>query len=184
MLLSCIVLNVFSGCRTIDVTKRVFKELADNPPIIEGEWQEPKKPEDLQYYISEKLILTLRDQPYDYTVTNTGKLIITEWKIRKRVTITKSKYGILQSIDNDGNLVIGFERMHPHSVLKFGQLSKGDDERYYLLHDENYTIDYGDFVYTVDYIDKGFPPYLYIKAKIVPKNDPDIRKAEGWKVHE
>lgn len=188
LLLSCVILAEFSGCTTdIPITKSVFNGLENNPPIINKKRQEPKKPEDLQYYVSSKITLKLKSQPLVYTVDEVGNLIITRTKTREVITIGKNKYGKLRSpaTDGNGNLLVYFEKEYPNSYIRFGQLREGDNERYYLLYDDiqNSTIRYGNCDYTV-FFDIDEHPYLFIKYKYNTLPDSDKRTAEGWLVYE
>ena len=186
LLLSCVVLTVFSGCYSVltkrDLTKRDFKELESNPPIDKyGERKEPEKPEDIQYYISTKVTLKLCSKPSVLTVDYSGNLIKKNWRIREQVTIESNEKGKLLSMDKNGYLVIGFEENNPEYFLRFGQLFDGDDEKYYLIFDDNqnYTITYGDGVYDVYFFGDDFP-HLEIKTKELPLRYNDIRQAPGW----
>jgi hypothetical protein len=188
LLLSCVALTVFSGCDSIprkrDLTKRDFNELKNYPPIDKyGERKEPEKPEDIQYYISTKVILKLCSKPSVLTVDYLGNVIKKKWKIREQVTIASNEKGKLLSKDKNGYLIIGFEENYPEYFLRFGQLFDGDDERYYLIFDDNqnYTITYGDGDYNVYFFGDDFP-HLMIKKKELPLRYNDIRQAPGWPV--
>jgi len=192
LLLSCVVLTLFSGCAThTAITKKIIDNIT-KPEVN-------KKPEDLQYFISKKIILELQDAPPNYTVDKAGKLIVTNWDVRRKVTIAKRKKGKLQKIDENGYLVVGFENNHQDCLIKFAQLGKS--ERYYLIYDDDqkYTIKYGDkekyggkeyedLKYNVMFEgnreDLNDRPYLEIKKKDSPENDKTSRRAKGWKVNE
>jgi hypothetical protein len=70
LLFSCTALTLFSGCTYDVLTKDVLYEIANNPHILKnGERGEPKKPEDIQYYISKKVKLELRETYPELDVT-------------------------------------------------------------------------------------------------------------------
>ena len=185
-LLSCVVLTVFSGCCSFqeaislkkrDLSKIDFDNLKNYPPGDE----EPKKPEDLQYYVSRKVTLKLNSIPPPVlTVDYLGNLIKYNWTVREEVTIASNDLGKLLSIDKNGYLVIGFEENNPECFLRFGQ--KGDDERFFLIFDDdqNYTVTYGDDVYDVFGNDL---PYLTIKKKELPLRYEEKRQVPGWPVY-
>jgi hypothetical protein len=175
---------VFSGCYSVPLTKNDFYELRNYPPIDEyGEPKEPKKPEDIQYYVSKNITLKLNSiPPTVLTVDYLGNLIKYNWTVREEVTIASNDLGKLLSIDKDGYLVIGFEENNPECFLRFNQ--EGDDERFFLIFDDNkdYTIMYGDNVYDVLFFGND-RPYLKIKKKELPLRYEDKRQAPGWPVY-
>jgi len=183
LLLTCIVLASFSGCRTA-ITRKDFDNLANYPLIIDGKVQEPKKPETLQYYISKKVKLELYETPQEYTVDKNGKLIVKVKAIRKNVTIPAGKKGKL--LDHDGYIIleVGFEKNHTNCTIKF-KLREGYNDYYYLYYDneKNHTINYGDAVYKV-ILEGNDLPYLEIKKKLEPYSVNDKRNAIGWNVDE
>jgi hypothetical protein len=184
LLLSCVILAVFSGCYSV-LTAKDFYDLRNYPPRDEyGEPKEPKKPEDIQYYVSKKVTLKLNSTPPPVlTVDYLGNLIKYNWTVREEVTIASNDLGKLLSIDKDGYLVIGFEENNPECFLRFGQ--EGDDERFFLVFDDNknYTITYGDGVYDVLIFSNEQRPYLRIKKKELPLRYEERRQALGWPVY-
>jgi hypothetical protein len=184
LLLSCVVLTVFSSCKTIDLKKSVFDDLINNPPIIEGERQEPKKPEDIQYYVSKKVTLKLISEPPTVlTVDYLGNLIEYNWIVREKVSIASDDLGKLLSRDKNGYLlIVGFEENSPECFLRFRQ--EGDDERYFLILDDiqKSTITYGDSVYEVRFSGDGLP-YLKIKKEKIPLEYKNNRQVPGWPVY-
>jgi len=179
-LLSCIVLTVFSGCNSllyynlkkVDLTKENFIEIKNE---LEG------KPDDVQYYISNKITLKLSSPPVSVlTVDYLGNLVQYNWTVREQVIIPKKEKGKLLS-DKNGYLLIGFEDNYPDYFIRFGQLPERNDGRYYLIFDDNqnYRITYGDGVYDVYCTDL---PYLKIKKKELPLKYNNNRQVIGWPV--
>jgi len=187
-LLSCVVLTVFSGCCSFqeaislkkrDLSKIDFDNLKNYPPGDE----EPKKPEDLQYYVSKKVTLKLNSIPPPVlTVDYLGNIIRYDWTVREKVTIACNDLGKLLSIDKNGYLLIGFEENNPECFLRFG---KGEDHKYYLILDDyqESTIKYGDDIYDVKFIGGDVLPNLKIKEMdwLLPYKD--IRQVPGWPVY-
>jgi len=185
LLVLCVVLTVFSGCNTVPLTEKDFYELKNYPPIDEyGEPKEPKKPEDLQYYVSKKITLELNSTPPPVLTTDyLGNLIKYDWTVREKVTIASNDLGKLLSIDKNGYLVIGFEEDNPECFLRFGQLPEKDDEKYYLIPDKQKdTVRYGDDDYNI-YFSYGDLPYLKIKKEKIPLNYMNNRQVPGWPVY-
>jgi len=182
LLLSCVVLTVFSGCYSV-LTATDFYELRNYPTVDEyGEPKEPKGPEDLQYYVSKNVTLKLNSEPPPaYTVDYLGNLIKYNWTVREKVTIASNDLGKLLSMDKNGCLVIGFEENNPECFLRFRQ--EGDDERFFLILDDyqESTIKYGDDVY--DVLINGDLPYLRIKKKELPLRYEEKRQVPGWPVY-
>jgi len=179
LLLSFVGLMAFSGCTTrIPITKTIFDDIA-KPGVN-------KKPEAFQYYISKKITLVLEETSIPLKVEN-GILKKETKNIRKRITLKGNLPGIVKSTVRRGNgylLEIGFEKEYRDCFMSFGQLY-ADDERYYLLYNDNqkHTIRYGDGDYTV--ITSGnYPPYLLIETKQSQENTKEKRKASGWKLGE
>jgi len=191
LLLSCVVLTVFSGCNSYSaLTKNDFDELKNNPPRDEyGEPKEPKKPEDLQYYLSKNVTLKLNSTPPSVlTVDYLGNLIKYNWTVREKVNIASNDFGKLLSIDKNGCLIIGFEENNPEYFLRFGLLPDKDDEKYYLIFDDNqnYTVTYGDGVYDVLVLgtsEDNRRPYLNIKKQELPLKYKNNRQVLGWPVY-
>jgi hypothetical protein len=167
------------------LTEKDINDLANSPPAKDGEQEKPKKPEDIQYYLSKKITLKLLSEHPELTVDDGGKLIITNWTKRRQITIAKRKEGKLLFIDDYGYLVVGFEKDYQDCLIKFAQLRKGDGERYYLVYDNirNSSIKYGADFYAVNFAGNDLP-CLEIKKKELPKTDPGKRRALGWKVGE
>jgi len=186
LLLSCVVLTVFSGCDSFpkDLRAKDFYELRNYPTVDEyGEPKEPKKPEDIQYYVSKKITLKLDSiPPPALTVGYLGNLIEYNWTVREEVAIASNDLGKLLSIDKNGYLVIGFEENNPECFLRFRQ--EGDDERFFLILDDiqNSAITYGDDIYYVNFIGSELP-HLKIKKKKIPLRYEDIRQVPGWPVY-
>jgi len=177
-----VVLTVFSGCMT-PVTKNDFNALASNPPINKsGEREEPKKPEDLQYYSSKKITLILISEPLEFTVDG-GILKERNQKIRKRITIPKNLPGKLLSTDVNGNLEVGFEKGYPDCRIWFKKPAE-NDEKYNLIYDTVHSsITYGSGVYTVKFSGNELP-FLKIKRQQELLHGKETRRASGWKVGE
>jgi hypothetical protein len=192
VLLSCVVLTVFSGCCSFqdansfkrrDLREGDFYELRNYPLVDEyGEPKESKKPEDIQYYISKKVTLKLNSiPPPALTVDYLGNLIKYNWTVREKVTIACNDLGKLLSMDKNGYLLIGFEEDNPECFLKFG---KKEDEKYYLILDDiqNSTIAYGDEVYDVSFFGRDLPN-LKIKEQDWRLPYEETRQVPGWPVY-
>jgi hypothetical protein len=193
LLLSCVVLTVFSGCNTgptVPLTENDFYELKNYPTVDEyGEPKDPKKPEDLQYYVSKKVTLKLVSTPPPaLTADYLGNLIKYSWTVREKVNIASNDFGKLLSIDKNGYLIIGFEENNPECFLRFGLLPDKGDEKYYLIFDDNqnYTVTYGDGVYDVLVLgtsEDDRRPHLNIKKEEIPLNYKNNRQVLGWPVY-
>jgi hypothetical protein len=206
LLLSCVVLTLFSGCATkyrppvaakpkpvtpvtdesrpVPVTRGIFNRVNEDD-------QKKPKPRDFQYYISKGITLNLVKLKEQFTVVS-GELLITKQTKREQVTIVDNLPGLIYTevprTDDKGYLLeVHFEEKHPDCFIKFHQLLSGDDENYYLLYDDinNRTIKYGDDYYTVtiDGIDPIDPPHLLIRMKSADISGSDTRMASGIKLH-
>jgi hypothetical protein len=187
LLLSCVVLTVFSGCDSFpkDLTEKDFYELKNYPPIDEhGEPKEPKDPKDIQYYVSKKVTLKLSSIPPPVlTVDYLGNLIKYDWTVREEVTIASNDLGKLLSIEKNGYLLIGFEENNPECFLRFGLLPEKDDEKYYLIVEKQKdTVRYGDDDYYLYFFGNDLP-HLKIKKEKVPLNYTNNRDVPGWPVY-
>jgi len=180
LLLSCVLLTLFSGCASkTPITKTIIEDIA--MPDVN------KKPEDFQYFISKKITLTLNQTKFPLKVEN-GILKEETNKIRKRITIPMHLKGTVQSTVKSGDgylLEVGFEKNHQDCLIWFSQKPTGDDERYYLRFDdeEKFTIKYGDGEYTVHFNDNRLP-FLLIEMKQSYTKKSEKRKAGGWKLGE
>jgi hypothetical protein len=185
-LLLCVALTAFSGCASQPpITKNFFDRFTANGIDLE---------EDVQYYVSKKITLTLNQADYPLKAGEGENFTIKTIRSveRKRITIRKNLPGKITkhyiNTDDTGYLLeVGFERDHQNYIIKFGQLRAGDDEYYYLLYDEedsyHRTIKYEDRSYTVNF-DGSDRPYLFIKAKTGKDNNSQSRSAKGWKLGE
>ena len=181
LLISCVVLTVFSGCNTIPLTEEIFNELRNYPTVDEyGEPKDPKKPEDLQYRVSKNITLKLNSTPPPALTTDyLGNLIKYNWTVREKVTISSNDLGKLLS-DKNGYLVIGFEENNPECFLVFGRLPEKNDDKYYLILDKQKdTIRYGDDDYNL-YFSWGDLPYLKIKKEEISLKYKNYRQVPGW----
>jgi hypothetical protein len=178
LLLSCAVLTVFSGCASkTPITKTIIEDIA--MPDVN------KKPEDLQYFISKKIILTLNQTKLPLKVEK-GILKEETNKIRKRITIPRNLQGTVQSTEKNGDgylLEVGFENNHRDCLIRFSQNPTGDDEKYYLRFDdeEKFTIKYGDSEYTVHFEDNRLP-FLLIEMNQKCTKKSERRTARGWRL--
>jgi len=206
LLLSCVILALFSGCATkyrppvaakpkppapvmdesrpIPVTKGIISRVSEDD-------QKKPKPRDFQYYISKGITLKLVRLKEQFTVES-GELLITKQTKREQVTIVDNLPGLIYAevprTDDKGYLLeVHFEEKYPDCFIKFHQLLPGDNENYYLLYDDinNKTIKYGDDYYTVtiDGLDPIDPPHLLIRMKSTDISDSDTRMASGIKLH-
>jgi hypothetical protein len=193
ILLSCVVLAVFSGCGTTPeydtpVQKDIKPAAKESTPvpvtkniINRVKEDDQKKPKDFQYYISKKITLTLDRSKEQFTVES-GELVITKRKRREQVTIAGNLPGLIYddvtAKDVNGYLLDVYFEKDRNCFIKFHQFSPGDDSNYYLFYDDNKIIKYGDDYYTVDF-DGIDPPYLLIKMKSKDISDSDERMASG-----
>jgi hypothetical protein len=206
LLLSCVVLVLFSGCATkyrppAAPKPKTAPTVADESrpvPVTKGiinrvneDDQRKPKPRDFQYYISKGITLKLVKLKELFTVES-GELLITKQTKREQVTIVDNLPGLIYTelprTDDKGYLLeVHFEEKYPDCFIKFHQLLSGDDENYYLLYDDinNKTIKYGDDYYTVtiDGIDPIDPPHLLIRMKSADISGSDARMASGIKLH-
>jgi hypothetical protein len=199
LLLSCLVLTLFSGCpglpppppppppedesRPIAVTKGIINR-------VNADDQKKPKPKDFQYYISKGITLRLIRSNEQFTVES-GKLVITKQTKREQITIEENLHGLIYAdvpmTDDNGYLLdVHFEEKYPDCFITFHQTLPGDNEKYSLLyHDiKTKTIKYGDDYYTVtvDGVDPEDPPYLFIKMNTSDTSATDERKASGIKL--
>jgi hypothetical protein len=206
LLLSCVVLTLFSGCATKYrppvPQKQPSAPLAPNEsrpiPVTKGiinrvnvDDQNQPRPRDFQYYISKGITLKLVKLKEQFTVES-GELIITKQTKRDEITIVDNLPGIIYTdvLRTDGKgylLEVHFEEEFPNCFIKFHQLLPGDNENYLLLYDDvkNKTIKYGDDYYTVtvDGIDPVDPPHLLIRVKSTDLSSSDKRNAKGITLH-
>jgi hypothetical protein len=203
LLLSCVLLTLFSGCAT---KYRPPAPVKSKPPVtnesrpipvtqgiinrVNEDDQNKPKPRDFQYYISKGITLKLVKLKERFTVES-GELIITKQTKREQITLEENLPGLIYAevprTDDKGYLLeVHFEEKFPDCFIKFHQLLPGDNEYYHLLYDDikNKTIKYGDDYYTVtiDGIDPVDPPILLIKVKSTDISESDTRKASGIKL--
>lgn len=176
LLLSCVLLTVFSGCASkTPITKTIIEDIA--MPSVN------KKPEDFQYYISKKVTLTLKQTRFPIKVED-GILKEETNKILKRITIPKGLRGTVRSTVKEGDgylLEVGFEKNHQDCLIWFSQEPTGNDGKYYLRFDDEqkFAIKYGDEEYTVHF-DDNRPPFLLIKMQQSYIKNKIPRTAKGW----
>jgi len=205
LLLSCLILTLFSGCATKYRPPVVAKPKVDIPvtddsrPIavtkgiinrVNADDQKKPRPKDFQYYISKGITLRLVRLKEQFTVES-GELIITKQTKREQITIEENLHGLIYAdvprTDDKGYLLeVHFEEKYPDCFITFHQTLPGDDVKYSLRYDDikTKTIKYGDDYYTVtvDGIDPLDPPYLFIKMKSSDISASDERKASGIKL--
>ena len=136
---------VLYGCSTTQpMTKRV-----DNQASAVG------KISNFQYYVSRNIILTKTEDPEIVgKIAVSGQLKVTSTK--DIIQITSSTMGALLNTKTDakGNTIyyVAFEADNDN-CLRFVQKKAGNDERIYLLYDDekNYAINYGNAVYIVEW---------------------------------
>jgi len=162
----------------IPVTKNIINR------VMEDNDKKPndRKPMEFQYYISKKVTLTLAESNERFSIES-GELIITKQTKREQVTIAGNLPGLIfkavtATNDNGYLLEVHFEDNYRNSFIKFQQMLPGDDEKYFLFHDDKKIIKYGEYNYKVDY-DGIEPPHLLIKMKSKDISNSDERVASG-----
>ncbi|MBP1644543.1 MAG: hypothetical protein H6Q16_118 [Bacteroidetes bacterium] len=169
--LGILITNVFlySCSTTKPMTKRI-----DNQASTVG------KISNFQYYVSRNIVLTKTEDPEIIgKVAVSGKMKFTSTK--EIIQITSSTMGELLKTDTDkkGNTIyfVAFETDNDN-CLRFVQKKAGNDERIYLLYDDdaNNAINYGNVIYLVEW--KGIEGLKY--SKIRAKVDNFFGKLKGF----
>lgn len=136
---------VFNGCfSTQPMTKRIDNQASAVGKII-----------NFQYYISRNIILTKTEDPEIIgKVAVSGELKVSSTK--EIIQITCSTMGALLKTETDAKgytiYYVAFETKNDN-CLRFVQKKEGNNERIYLLYDDekSYAINYGNSVYIVEW---------------------------------
>ena len=169
IIISIISVFVFMSCYT---TQPMTKRINDQASTV-------GKISNFQYYVSRNIILTkTEDSEIIGKVAVSGQLKVTSNK--EIIQITSSTMGALLETETDTNgyaiYYVAFETENDN-CLRFVQKIDGNDERIYLLCDdeESHAINYGNSVYIVDW--KGIEGLG--ASKIRAKKDNFFGKLKG-----
>jgi hypothetical protein len=181
LLLSCVVLTVFSGCAStspIPITTSIIRDKV-------GEEKIPK----FQYFLSTTITLELEPEKVNEasTVSRDGQLITRSRTVRERITIPENTPGLVGQGQyekmmggKDYLLKVAFEKKDRNLVIRFAQYSDGDNIKYNIFYNdrENNIIRYGEHNYTVSF-DGDELPYLAIREREIHDVISKSRRASG-----
>jgi len=165
------------GCysSTVPITKNIINEV--------GEYNTTE----FQYYVSKTITLKLIAEEKTTTIAD-GQLIRKSLAAREQIIIPGNLPGLVRNhgirTNGDGYyLEVAFEKYDGNPIITFGQYFSGNDEKYYILYNDDYTpvIKYGNYMYTVNF-DGDDAPYLFIQIKELQKETSKERKASGLKL--